>query len=243
MESLARGMIYSMQRIAVLLFGGKGERFSSDTPKQFIEMGGHPLCYYAARALEDSPFIDKVIAVGEFSTLTKLSNIFYLDYRFKKVKGVIPGGETRQESVLKALNYLKEIETTPETLILIQDGDRPNLTQRLIEDNIETAKTYGAAVTVMKATDSLLYAQEDEESDYLEREHVYRVQTPQTFRFDWIYKAHIAAKRSGKAATDDASLLPLIGKHAHLVQGSPDNLKITTPVDMEIFLKGDGHAS
>lgn len=230
-----------MERVAVLLFGGRGTRFGENKPKQFVLLGEHPLCYYAASSLNASEHIDKIVAVSDKGSINELSAILYGKHQFGKVKAVIPGGSTRQESVYLALKYLKNQGESPDSLVLIQDGDRPNLTPALIKENVETAQTYGASVTAIPATDSLLYAEDNEAGEYLKRDKVYQVQTPQCFRFDWIYKAHTLAKNRGLSFTDDASTLPLIGKSAHLVLGSKDNLKITTTIDAEIFLKENNH--
>lgn len=232
-----------MGNTAIILFGGVGERFDKDIKKQFFMLGKYPLCYYATRILSDCDEISRIIVVSEENSIEELSFLLYRTYKFNKISAIIPGGISRQESVCKALKYLKQEKSSPDELILIQDGDRPNLSEALVRENLRIASSYGASVTAIEATDSLLYAEEDEAREYLKREKIYQVQTPQCFRFDWIYKAHMAAHEQKLSYTDDASMLSLLGKSAHIVKGSHDNIKITSKIDAEIFMKEKEHAS
>lgn len=226
------------KNIALVLAGGSGERFGSPTPKQFISMCGKPLICHCLLSLQESPLIDEIYIVAKGGTLEKTQQIAH-EYQLTKVKAVITGGNTRKESCFKGLSYLRRIKVDPDDIILICDGDRPNLPLSLIRENVESAKTYGAAVTAITATDSIFYSEAGALVDhYVPRSMMFQAQTPQTFRFSIIYAAHKKAKANVKydLYTDDASLVAALTKtKIAIVEGSKENIKVNTPQDEAIF--------
>ena len=181
-----------------------------------------------------SPNVDEIYVVVEPSTIGVCRDLI-LSRQIKKVKSLIKGGKTRQESARIGLLALEEAGVDKDDLVLIADGDRPNIPDKLIADNFLTAYQVGAAVTAIPSVDSVFFQKEGYVQSYLDREKVYRAQTPQTFRFKEILSAH--KKLSGKTFTDDASLLIALHKKVAIVEGSPDNIKITVPKDVEAYLK------
>ena len=227
------------RNIAIVLAGGTGERFGEPTPKQFIPMGGKPLMAHCLLTLQASPLIGEIYVVTAKGYLDQTRDLLHL-YHIGKAKAVIEGGATRKESSYRALLYLRRIHVDPDSYVLICDADRPNLTQELIQQNVEAAKKTGAAVTAMPATDSILYSRQGAVvNDYFPRRMVFLAQTPQTFRYDIIYAAHHKAKRSRKydQYTDDASLVKALSStKVAIVEGSQDNLKINTRNDEATFI-------
>ncbi len=225
--------------VAVVLAGGSGERFGEKTPKQFIAMGGKPLMMHCLLALQSSSLIDEIYVVSAKGYLDKTRDLLQ-SYHIAKAKAVIEGGATRKESSYRALLYLRRLRIDPDSYVLICDADRPNLTEDLIQRNVEAAKQTGAAVTAKQATDSILYSRQGAiVSEYFPRRMVFQAQTPQTFRFDIIFSAHKKANRSKEydLYTDDASLVKaLTSAKVAIVEGSNQNLKINTKDDEATFI-------
>lgn len=218
-------------RIAILLLGGSGTRFGGNTPKQLIHIAGKPLFEYPLSVLQNSPCVDEIYLVirkGLSGEVNKTSS------KYGKVKGFIDGGESREESVKKALTALEKANVNPASLILIQDADRPNLTLDLIQANFQEAGKTGAAVTAIPCSDSLFHSEDDSSvNKYLSRKGIYLAQTPQTFIFSLLQKAH----ESSNEATDDGSKVLALGAEVAIVEGSPNNYKINYPSDMARFEK------
>lgn len=231
--------IKKKETVAVLLTGGSGVRFGSE--KQFALVLGKPLMSFALEELGKSDLIDEIFIVAKKDTIEKTRQIA-MDYGNKKVKAIISGGKTRQESSYLALNYLKEYGLSDDSIVLIQDGDRPNLTQQMIKENVESAKLNKAAVTSIKVTNSVFissngYAVEK----YLNRNEIYIAQTPQTFSFSLIYKAHQKGKNKKiDGITDDASLVRTLNKDVAIVKGNEKNIKINYVEDLQLFEKMKG---
>ena len=227
------------KRIAVILFGGKGLRFGSPLPKQFVPIGDRPLLFYATKVLDESPFVEDIYVVSHPEYVDQMLS-FLRQYRFKKVKAVLSGGDTRMESVFKALKFLKEGEkASDKDLILIQDGDRPSLNDRLIQRNYEVAMDFGGAVTAIPSTDSVFHSEEGERvKNYLPRKQIFLAQTPQTFPLGNLYRAYKKAFKDEEKEkyTDDASIYLEAGYRVHIVEGSVKNFKITTKRDADMFL-------
>lgn len=226
-------MAGAKKNIAILLLGGSGLRFGGDTPKQFLPVGGRALFCYPLSVLAASPEVEEILLVAKKGTEEKARELAS-PFANGKLGPIVTGGASRKESVRNALEFLSLRKESEDSLVLIQDGDRPELTESLIKRNYEVAKAKGAAVTAIPCSDSIFLSQNKEDVDrYWNRDLVYRAQTPQTFRFALILEAH----RQGKEATDDASLVRSLGKEVGIVLGSEENLKINTPSDLEFWKK------
>jgi 2-C-methyl-D-erythritol 4-phosphate cytidylyltransferase len=226
--------------IAILLLGGAGTRFGSSKPKQFLPMAGQPLCLYGARALEESPSVDFIVYVipkgYERNFALLLGSVGH-----KKPSVTISGGISRQESGHVAIAYLQAQGVNKDAIVLLQDGDRPRLKQRYLQENFKAAEKYGASVTAIKANDSVAISKVDHLLDgYIPRNEVYLLQTPQAFRFELIASAMEMAAEAQKQYTDDGSLLlAMKGVNPYIVEGDKNNIKITTPEDQEEFEEGE----
>lgn len=201
---------------AILLLAGRGERFGSELPKQFHLLNGRYLFEYALESLQRSVLFDEIVLVAPKGSSLSLGGVT-----------ITAGGSTRQESSYRGL-----LACSPKTeIVLIHDGVRPFLSQKIIYDNIEAAKVHGAVDTCIASADTIVKSKEGEMIDEIPpRKEYFRGQTPQTFRYPLIVKAHQSSKRIN--STDDCSLVLDLGHPVHIVEGSEENIKITHPIDL-----------
>ena len=220
--------------IAIILAGGKGTRMNLDTPKQYVLINNKPLIVHTIEAFNSVNEIDAI-----YLTCLKETKEYMLrlvnEYNLNKVKRIVDGGNTRQESVFNALKAIKDDKVDENSVVLIHDGARLNVSQRIILDNIKAASEFDACVTAVKATDSLFICNPNfGKLEYLNRDEVYQAQTPQSFKFSLIYNAHLDAFNSGiTSATDDACLVK--NKAIKVVLGDDKNIKVTTKSDLLKF--------
>ena len=177
--------------------------------------------------------VDEIYVVTHPDYMEETENIAF-NSDTHKIYGVLPGGDTRHESVENALGYLEEKGEDLSSLIAIFDGDRPGIEEEIVEENYLQAERVGAAVTALPAVDSVFSSDDgDYVKNYLDRKTIFLAQTPQTFRFDIILNAY---KESGLTSTDDASLVAQMGQKIVIVEGNRKNDKITYPGDMDVYL-------
>ncbi len=226
------------RHILIILFGGSGSRFESRLPKQFAIIGGKPLMVYAMQGYCSCPEIDDIYVVAKRDYHILMQDIFR-QWNIDKVRAIVPGGATRRESALSALEYLKQEGVKKDDLVMIADGDRPNVFHDIVSASFEAAAIYGAAVTAIPSADSVIYSPLGyEANEYLPRKMVYLAQTPQTFTFHNIYRAHKKAENDKRLQgyTDDASLVCTLGIKPRIIEGHVRNIKITTKADAQAFL-------
>jgi 2-C-methyl-D-erythritol 4-phosphate cytidylyltransferase/2-C-methyl-D-erythritol 2,4-cyclodiphosphate synthase len=214
---------------AIIPAAGKGRRFGRGFNKVFAEVAGKPIIAHTLSVFQVSSLIDEIVLVcgkEDLASCREIVERFGLD----KVSAVIEGGDCRQQSVRNGL-----LRTRPDSeIIVIHDGARPLVTEEIIRESVSAACLYGAAVAASPVTDTVKSA--DAESFVtatLRREELYAVQTPQTFRRSLILDAHEKALAAGADATDDATLVELIGGKVKITPGSPENIKVTQPQDLD----------
>lgn len=218
---------------AVILLAGLGKRFGGDTPKQFQFVSNHPLCYYSIDAFQKSSFIDEIILVSQREYYDELVSIVQSN-GFSKVKSIVVGGQSRQESSRNALEYLHTI-AQDDDIILIHDGARPLVNQEIIEANVTCAKENGACITAIPSADTIVKSNNGESiGEFLERKSAFLVQTPQSFKLKIIYEAH-AKSDVDINATDDSQLVKQNGQNVRLILGNKELLKVTTADDLAII--------
>ncbi|MDE5747146.1 MAG: 2-C-methyl-D-erythritol 4-phosphate cytidylyltransferase [Acetatifactor sp.] len=231
---------------AVVLAAGSGSRMHSSVPKQFMELEGKPLIWYALKAVERSSIIDDCILVTGAGDLSYMRQEIVEKYGFSKVDKITAGGSQRFESVARALEVLENGELrTPnrEGYVFIHDGARPFLTEKILEDTYAAAYAYGACVAAMPSKDTVKLA--DSEGYAVQtpnRNSVWLVQTPQVFEVQMICEAYRMLmgqlpllRQQGIEITDDAMVVEtMLHRHVKLVQASYKNIKVTTPEDMRI---------
>lgn len=202
---------------AILLMGGSGDRFGSKTPKQFHRLSGKKLYQHTLEKFLRIGFHEIILVCPE-GWLEKVENV-----------KVIAGGKTRQES-----SYLGLLACSKDTeVVVIHDAVRPFVTERIISENIEAAYIHGAVDTCIPTADTIVHSKDGEVVTDIPKRHQYlRGQTPQSFRYPLILKAHEAAL--GVNASDDCSLVLNLGHSVHIVKGDEHNIKITTELDLYI---------
>lgn len=226
-----------MKTIAIIPAGGKGLRIgitdkSNAVPKQYLKIKGKELIIYTLQTFQSNKLIDKVIVAAApeyFDLLVRLVK----KYKLKKLNLIVEGGETRQDSVY---NALLSSEAEPDDIIVVHDAARAMLPANVLTDAINTARKKGNAVVCIKAKDTLIKGKRTVE-EYLNRDAVYYVQTPQIFKYKELVRAMNRAYKEKFIGTDESMLVERIGKKVNIVEGSVFNFKITTKEDVELFRK------
>lgn len=213
-----------MSAVALIVAAGRGARFGGSLPKQYQDLGGRPVLAHALSAFAGHPDVAAVRAV-----IHPRDRLLY--DRAADGLNLLPpvsGDDTRQGSALRGLESL---ESHPPEAVWIHDGARPFVTHAEIGDSLAALGSTAGVVTGAQVTDTLLRAEGDRIVTAVDRGGLWRAKTPQCFRFDDILAAHRAA--ADASFTDDAGVAMLAGLTVAVVEGSVDNLKVTTPADLE----------
>ena len=228
----------SERNTAIVLAAGQGKRMHSKVQKQFLEIQGYPVLYYSLRCFQESPLIQDIILVTGEESISYCKEEIVQKYGFTKVSAVIPGGKERYDSVYAGLCECRDCE-----YVLIHDGARPFVTEEILKRGLQKVKETGACVIGMPSKDTVKLS--DEEGYVKEtpnRKCVWTIQTPQIFSYPLIREAHDSIRQKDMSKiTDDAMVVEqATGATGALAEGSYQNIKITTPEDLDIaeaFLK------
>lgn len=224
--------------IALIFAGGTGTRMNSKTkPKQFLELYGKAIIIHTLEVFEKHKEIDAIVVVCLESWIDYLRELVD-DASLKKVKCIVPGGKSAQESQYNGLKAIEKMFDQDEKMVvLVHDGVRPLIDGETISKNIESVKEHGSAITVTPAIETVIII--DDKSllnSVLDRGSCRMAKAPQSFYFKDILAAHERAVREGKLDfIDSASLMMHYGHPLHTVDGLPENIKITTPSDFYTF--------
>lgn len=212
----------------VLAAAGIGSRMKLNYPKQFYLHNDKPLFIFPLEIAEKNSIIDDIIIATNLENIEIVKEICK-KYNITKVKKIVAGGKTRQESIYNALEYVNS------DITIIADGVRPNLKDRYINECVKIVvdKNISSAIGVrVKDTIKII----DENMDIIKtpkRENLIAIHTPQVFKTETLKKAHEKARRENFAGTDDASLVERMGEKVRVVLGDYDNIKITTLEDLK----------
>lgn len=215
-------------KIAVIIAAaGLGRRMNLHQPKQFLTIAGKPVLWHTLqRFIKTGIFKEIVLVVGR-NSFDYTQDAIIRKYKFQQVK-LVTGGMERQDSVYQGLLSLPSCD-----YVAIHDGVRCLVTAQVIKDTIQAAQQYGAATAAVPLQDTIKEsAARQLVKKTIDRSKLWRIQTPQVFRYEIIMKAYEKAYQTGFYGTDDAMLVEKLGKKVKLVMGSYDNLKITTPLDL-----------
>ena len=226
--------------IAIIFAGGIGQRMNSgsdSTPKQFLKVFNKPVIVYTLELFQANANIDKIyIAIVE-SHLDYMKELVDY-YHLTKVAGVIPGGSSSQDSIYRALK-LAESENSSDSLVLIHDGVRPNITQEVIDLNIANAVEKGSAITCTPAFETILISENGAVPDQVPyRRHTFAAQAPQTFTLGKIIEAHEIERKNNPDyidIVDSCTMMTKQGKPCSMIAGNRGNIKITTIEDLYIL--------
>jgi 2-C-methyl-D-erythritol 4-phosphate cytidylyltransferase len=229
-------------RMAPMPAGGKGKHKKTPPAKQFTELGGTPILIHTLRKFAAVGAVSEIwIALRESEIEGfrarlegEARDALNKDVLKKKVELVI-GGEHRQQSVANALNA---VAAAADDIVLVHDAVRPFVTREIIQEVIEAAEKYGAAIAGLPAVDTVKQVERTAEGALIKatipRAGIVMAQTPQGFRYGVIKKAFDEASADGFIGTDEASLVERSGHDVAVVMGSPRNIKITAPADMDL---------
>lgn len=226
---------YSMN-IAVIFAGGTGQRMNTKTkPKQFLELHGKPILVYTLEHFQCHKEIDAIVLVILESWMEHCSRLIER-YQLTKVKGIVSGGASGQESIYRGLTKVQEL-FPDDSIVLIHDGVRPLIDEETISKNIECVKKYGSAITVTPAIETIAIMEEnDKVGQIVDRKKCQMAKAPQSFYLKDILAANHKAQQEGhKEFIDCASIMQYYGYPLYTVEGKPENIKITTPEDFYIF--------
>ncbi len=209
----------------------------SPPSKQFTKLGGTPILIHTLRKFAAVEAVNEIwiaLRENEIDGFRERLEKEAKDVLAKKVELVV-GGEHRQQSVQHALNA---VSAAPDDIVLVHDAVRPLVTAEIIQEVIDAAKKYGAAIAGLPAVDTVKQVERTPEGAIVKatipRAGVVLAQTPQGFRYDVIKKVFDEAAADGFMGTDEASLAERSGHEVAVVMGSPRNIKITAPADMEL---------
>ena len=221
-------MLRNKKITAVVLAGGRGKRMESKISKQFLELGGNPILYYALNTFENS-VVDEIILVAAEGEEEYCKKKIVEQYHLKKVTGIVTGGKERYHSVYNGLCAVKQTD-----IVMIHDGARPFITEDVIEKAAREVIKCQACVVGVKVKDTIKVSQEGMIVDTPDRRNLWQVQTPQCFEYEGIRKAYEKAlEGQTDNITDDAMVWEMYSKiPVKLVEGSYFNIKITTKEDM-----------
>ena len=212
---------------AIVLAGGRGKRMNYHKSKQFIEIKGKPVLVYTLEKFIYNKSIDEVILVLPEDEVDYCKKEVLQRYSLK-VDRIVIGGKERQDSVFNALEAMEKAD-----IVLIHDGARPFISEKIIEEGIKYANIYGAAAPGVTPKDTIKIKNEDNISlDTPDRNTLVAVQTPQCFKYDEIYQCHRKIKEENAIVTDDTSVVERYGHKVYLYEGDYTNIKITTPEDL-----------
>lgn len=219
---------------ALLLLAGSSKRFKYNTPKQFYLINKKPIYYYPLKALNDSKLIDGIIVLTLEDKVMDVFN-FAKANKLNKVKAVIAGGNTRNETVKFGISKLNEY-IKDDDIVLIHDAARVLLTSAQIEQAINETIKLGATTFAIHSYDTLVKAKNYQVTSYLERDEIFRIQTPQTFKYKIIKDAY----KNFKVTHDDTELVFNNKIPVHLLKGDERLFKVTSFEDikkLENYLK------
>ena len=220
--------------ISALIFaGGSGRRMQSeDIPKQFLEIEGKSIIIRTMEHFSNHPLVDKIVVVCKEDWINELKKQIK-HFKLAKVEDVIPGGNSGYESIHNGVVRIAEY-SKPQDLILICDGVRPMLSEELIDNCIKYTKMYQSAVPVTPSIDSLLYSEDGHTcGKSYQRSSMYITQAPQGYTMERILWAHGEAEKRGIDPVSSSELFIELGEEVHLYIGERNNIKVTTPEDLE----------
>lgn len=232
--------------IAVIIAGGSGHRMGQDIPKQFINVYDKPVLIYTLEGFQKHPQIDaiEVVCIDGWHDVVRA---YAKQFNITKLKWIVSGGASGQESIRNGVFHL-EGKASDDDIIVIHDGIRPLVDASVLTDVLLKAKEFSNAVTSMPYNEQIFIVDKDDETtttQYIPRETLRRVSTPQAYRFDILDKRYHEAfeKKIGIYGSSYTNTMMVeLGERLHFASGSDKNIKLTTKDDLELFkayLKAD----
>ncbi|OUP06740.1 IspD/TarI family cytidylyltransferase [Anaeromassilibacillus sp. An200] len=223
--------------IALIIAGGSGKRMGSDIPKQFINIYDKPILVYTLENFQSHPQID-AIAVVSLDGWENLVWAYAKQFGITKLKWIVPGGETVQESIRNGVFHLENI-CQPKDIVIIHDGIRPMVDKEVLSDVIVTCEKYGNAVSSMPYNEQMFLVDEEHSTvSYIPRETLRRVSTPQAYQYSVLNKKYHEAFEKGIGIYGSSytnTMMADLGERLYFAAGSERNIKLTTAEDLALF--------
>lgn len=214
----------------LIVAAGRGERMGARMDKAFLSLGPKPLIAWSMMAFEECPEIDEIVIVVRREQLNAAKGVASM-FGCSKVTQIVAGAAKRQASVLNGMDVTSE----DARYVVVQDGARPCLTPALISATLKAARRYGSGVVGSKMSDTVKLVEKGSTvTETIDRNKLWAVQTPQTFKVELLRKAleHVQSKEL--TVTDESQAVELTGEVVHLVASAVPNIKITTPDDLPV---------
>lgn len=220
---------------ALIFAGGSGTRMNSRArPKQFLQFYGKELIIHTLENFQSHPEVDAIAVVCIADWIPYLRRLLE-KFEMSKVRSVVPGGASGQESIYNGLCAIKEF-APDDSIVLVHDGVRPFVSEQLISDCIACVKKNGSAVTVTPAVETIVMQEGGKITSITDRSKCFHAKAPQCFLLGELLSAHEKACAEGRTdMIDSASLMKFYGHELYTVAGGFDNIKITTPADFYTF--------
>ncbi|MCR5834469.1 MAG: 2-C-methyl-D-erythritol 4-phosphate cytidylyltransferase [Selenomonadaceae bacterium] len=226
-----------MSTYALLLASGKGQRTRQDIPKQFINVYDKPIIIYTLENFQRHPEIDGIVVVC-LDGWQDILRAYSRQYNIDKLKKIVNGGATVQESCRNGVFAMKEF-CKDDDIVVVHDGIRPMVDEEVLSDVIATCKKYGNGVTSLPYNEQIFKKLDDTSTkEYIVRETLRRVQTPQAYKFDkivWAYEKAFAEGIGIYGSSYTNTMMVDLGETLYFAGGSDRNIKITTVDDIELF--------
>jgi len=220
-----------MKVSVIIPAGGSGSRIKSKKAKQYLSLDQIPILIHTLIVFERMKMINEMILVVPEKDLFYIQKELLPPYKLSKIKSVVAGGKERQDSVKNGLNEISD----KTDIVVIHDAVRPFIHEKIISAVVSEAKITGAATAGVMSKDTIkIIMRNNLIAETIPRDNVWLTQTPQAFKYKILKKAYEKAHKDKYHATDDASLLERIGQKVKMVEGSYENIKITTPEDIII---------
>ena len=205
---------------------GQGKRMGAGKNKLLLELDGKPVFIYTLMVFEDDELCSGIILAINEQEEQEIKSLLN-HYGIKKVIGLVRGGKERQDSVYNGVKSL-----TGDGIVLVHDAARPFIDSEQIHELVSVAEQSGASILAVPVKDTVKKAKDKKVVETVERSSLWAIQTPQAFRMPLLRHAHEMAMKEGFLGTDDASLVERLGHDVIIIEGSYDNIKLTTPEDL-----------
>lgn len=221
--------------IGLILAGGVDPGFQMDIPKQFVIVENRPVIVYTLQAFQNHPEIDMIL-VSCLSGWQEMVKAYGKQFNITKLEKIVEGGPDGQESIRRGVEWLAE-HYKPDDVVVIHDAIRPLVTDDLIMDSICTCRKKGMGVAAVRSMDTVMLTIDGQSGkESISRYHIRRIQTPQSYRLDYLQEVHKRAEEKGiRRCVDNNSVLARLGEIVHFSKGSDFNIKINTVEDVEMF--------
>lgn len=228
-----------MSTIAIVIAGGVGSRMGFEIPKQFVEVEGKPVLFYTLEGFQNHPMIDEIVLVcidGWQDDVRRWADL----YGITKLREIVSGGASGQESIRNGV-YSLEGHCEPDDVVIIHDGIRPLVDASVLTDVVEKCKIFGNAVTSLPYNEQIFIIDKEDCSStvqYIPRETLRRVSTPQAYCFGLLDQAYHEAFEKGIGIYGSSytnTMMVELGHRLFFAKGSDKNIKLTTPGDLEWF--------